>query len=83
MGGEGEGFATTPAEACDSDFSVGGREMFAVVGGGVEISGDDVGVERGYGFDGSVLAGEFSGASTIGAEAGEEVWGDDDEALCG
>ena len=83
VGGEGECFTAAPAEAGDSEFSVGGGEMLAVVGGCIEVSGDDVGVEAGDGFDGVVLAGEGVGAAAVGAEAGEQVGCDDDEALCG
>ena len=83
MGGEGEGLAAAPAEADDSDLAVGRGEMFAVVGGGVEVGVDYGRIEAGDGFDGGVLVGECSGASTVGAEAGEQIRGDDNEALRG
>ena len=57
--------------------------FFAVVGGGVEVGVDDGGVEAGDGFGGGVHAGEGVGAAAVGAEAGEQVGRDDDEALCG
>ena len=57
--------------------------MFAVVSGGVEIGHHDVRIQAGDGFYGCVLAGEFTGAAAIGSEAGEQVGGNDDEALCG
>ena len=83
MGGEGKGFAAAPAEADYGDFAVGCREMFAVVGGGVEVGHHGVWVQAGDGFHGCVLAGEFTGASAVGSEAGEQVGGDHDEAFCG
>ena len=83
MSGEGEGFAAAPAEANGGDLSVAGGNLLGVVGGGVEVGGDDGGVEAGDGFDGGVHAGEGVGAAAVGAEAGEEVGGDDDEALSG
>ena len=83
MSGEGEGFATAPAEADDGDFAVGGGDFLAVVGCGVEVGVDDGGVEAGDGFGGGVHAGECVGAAAVGAEAGEQVGSDDDEALAG
>jgi hypothetical protein len=83
MGGEGEGFSSAPAEACDGDLSVGGGDFFGVIGGGVEVGGDDCGVKTGDGFGGGVHAGEGIGGAVVGAEAGEEVGSDDDEALRG
>src|SRR5207244_12766043 len=55
----------------------------SVVGGGVGIGGDDCGVEAGDGFGGGVDAGEGVGVAAVGAEAGEEIGSDDDEALSG
>ena len=83
VGGEGEGFASAPAEACDCDFAVGGGDFLCVVGGGVEVSGDDCGVKTGDGFGGGVHAGEGVGAAVVWAEAGEEIGSDDDEAGAG
>ena len=83
VGGEVEGLATAPAEACDEELAVGRGQPLAVVGGGVEVGGDDGGIERGDGLGDGVLAGEGVGASTIGAEAAEQVGRDDDEALSG
>jgi hypothetical protein len=84
VSGEGEGLAATPAESCDGDLSVGGGNLFGVVGCGVEVRGDDCGVKAGDGFGPVVAgAGEGVGAAAVGAEAGEEVWGDHDEALRG
>jgi len=82
MGGEGEGFASTPAEAYGCDLAVAGGDLFGVVGDGVEIGGDLVRVQAGDGFGDGVLAREGVGAATFGAGAGEEVGCDDDEA-CG
>jgi len=83
MSGEGEGFSAAPAETDDGDFAIGGGDFFAVVGGGVEVRGDDGGVEAGDGFGGGVHAGEGIGAAVVGAETAEEIGGDDDEALAG
>ena len=52
VSGEGEGFAAPPAEADDREGAVGGGQMLAVVGRGVEIGVDGVGIEAGDGFDG-------------------------------
>ena len=82
VSGEGEGFASTPAEAGDGDLAVACGNFFGVVGCGVEVCVDDGGVEAGDGFGPVVArAGEGVGAAAVGAEAGEEVGGDDDEAL--
>jgi len=59
-----------------------GRPL-AVVGGGVEVGGDDGGIERGDGPSDVVLAGEGVCSAAVGAEAGEQVGRDDDEALGG
>ena len=83
MSGEGEGFSATPAETDDGDFAVGGGDFLAVVGCGVEVGVDDSCVEARDGFGGGVHAGEGVGAAAVGAEAGEEVRCDDDEALSG
>ena len=83
MSGEGEGFAAAPAEAGDGDLAVGGGDFLGVVGCGVEVGVDDGGVETGDGFGGGVHAGEGVGAAVVGAEAGEQVGSDDDEALSG
>ena len=47
--GEGEGFAAAPAEAGDEELAVGGGQLLAVVGGGVEVGGDLVAGEAGDG----------------------------------
>lgn len=83
VGREGEGLTTSPAETCDCDLSVGGGDGLGVVGCGVQVGVNDVGVETGDGFRRGVHAGEGVGAATVGAEAGEEIRGDDDEALGG
>ena len=83
MGGEVEGLATAPAEARDEETAVGRRQFFAVVGGGVEVGGDDDGIERGDGPGDGVLAGEGVCSAAVGAKAGEQVGRDDDEALRG
>ena len=82
MGGEGEGFASTPAEAGDGGFAVGGWKLLAEVGGGVEVGGDLIGGEAGDGLGDGVLGGEGVGASATWGCTGEEVGGDDDVA-CG
>ncbi len=84
MSGEGEGLAPSPAEACDGDLAVGGGDLFGVVGCGVEV-GVDYGWRRGPRrlWCCRRLAGEGVGAAAVGAEAGEEVRRDDDEALAG
>ena len=83
VGGEVEGLATAPAEARDEETAVGRGQFLAVVGGGVEVGGDDGGIERGDGLGDGVLAGEGIGSAAVGAEAGEQVGRDDDEALRG
>ena len=83
VGGEGEGFSAAPAEADGGDFSVGGGNLLSVVGCGVEVSSDDGWIEAGDSFGGGVLTGEGIGRAVVGAEAGEEVGRDDDEALSG
>ena len=83
MSSEGEGLSSTPAEARDGDLSVGCRNLFGIVGCGVEISVDYGCIEAGDGFGGGVHAGEGVGAAVVGAEAGEEIGCDDDEALSG
>ena len=81
--GEGEGFSATPAETDGGDRSVTGGDFFSVVGGGVEVGGDDGGIEARDGFGGGVHAGEGVGVAVVWAEAGEEIGRDDDEALAG
>ena len=66
MRGEGEGLASTPAEADHGDLAVGGGQLLAVVGCGVQIGGDHVRIEAGDGFDGCVLAREFAGPPPLG-----------------
>ena len=83
MRGEGEGLATSPAEARDGDLAISGGNFLGVVGCGVEVGIDDGCVEAGDGFGGGVHAGKGVGAAAVGAEAGEEVGSDDDEALSG
>src|ERR1700722_5818192 len=83
MSGEGEGFSSAPAEANSSDFAVSGRNLLCVVGCGIEIRSNGIRVKARYGLRGGVLAGEGVGAAAVGAEACEEVGGDDDEALRG
>jgi hypothetical protein len=83
MSGEGEGFSSSPAEACDGDLSVGGGDLLCVVGCGVEVGVDHGWIKPGDRFGGGVGAGEGIGRAVVGAEAGEKVGGDDDEALCG
>ena len=83
MGGKGEGLAAAPAEADRGDFAVGCRKVLAVVGRGIEIGIHAVRVQTGDGFHRCVLAGEFAGPAAIGPETGEQVGGNDDEALCG
>jgi len=83
VGGEVEGLATAPAEARDEELAVGRGQALAVVGGGVEVGGDDGGIERGDGLGDGVLAGEGIRSAAVGAEAGEQVGRDDDEALRG
>ena len=83
MGGEGEGLAAAPAEAGDEELAVGGGQLLAVVGGGVEVGGDLVGGEAGDGLGDRVLRREGVGAAAVGAGAGEQVGRDDDVALGG
>ncbi len=80
VSGEGEGFAAAPAEANGGDLAVAGGDLFGEVGYGVEVRGDGVGVEARDGFRDGVHAREGVGATTVGAEAGEEIGRDDDEA---
>ena len=77
---EEEGLASAPAESDDGEFVAGRGELERVVGGGVEIGVDGVGIETGDGFDGCLLVGEGTGAAGVRSEAGEEVGGDDDVA---
>jgi len=83
VSGEGEGFASSPAEAGDGDLAVGCGELFAVVSCCVEVGVNDVGIEAGDSFDGGVLIGEGVRAAAVGTEASEEVRRDDDETLRG
>src|SRR5208283_5303971 len=62
------------------ELAVGGGQLDRVVGGGVQIGGDGVGVEARNGFDDSLLVGKGGGASPLGSEAGEQVGCDDDVA---
>ena len=70
-------------EPVHGDFAVGCREVFAVVGCGVEISIHDVRIQAGYGFYRCVLTGEFTGAASVGSETREQIGRDYDEALGG
>jgi len=83
VGCEGEGFPATPAEADGGDLAVACGNLLCVVGYGVEIGIDALGIETGYSFGGGVHAGKFAGAAAVGAEAGEKIGSDDDEALGG
>ena len=81
IGGEAEGLATSPAKADDEELAVGGRELFAVVGGGVEVSGDLVGIEFVNGLH-DVVGRNAVGAATVGSHAGEKI-GSDGDIACG
>ena len=83
MRGEGEGFGSSPAESGDGDSAVGGGQLLAVVGRGIEIGQHPGGIESGDGFDAVILAGEGIGAATAGTVAAEQVGSDDDEAFAG
>ena len=67
----------------DGDFAVACGKLLAIVGRGVQIGGHDLGIKAGDGLHGCVLAGKLARSAAIGAEAGEQVGSDDDEALCG
>jgi len=82
VSGEGERFATSPAETYGGDLAVSGGDLFGEVGYGVEVGGDGIGIEAGDGFRDGVHAREGVRATAVGAEAGEEIRRDDDEA-CG
>ena len=78
---EGEGLAATPAKADRGDLAIARRELFSVVGCGVEVGVDDCRIEARDGFDGIILRCKGGGTAPVGAEAGEEIGCDDDEAL--
>ena len=44
----------------DGEFAVACGKLFAVIGRGVEVRGDDGGIEAGDGFDGGVLVGKVA-----------------------
>ena len=77
--GEAESLRAAPAESGDEQFAVCGGELQGVVGGGVEIGGDLIGIEFADGFGGRVT-GKIFCAAAAGSHAAEQVWRDGDVA---
>src|SRR5271156_3014719 len=61
VGGEAESLSAAPAETGDVKFAARGRKLQAVIGGGVEIGGDLVGIQFADGFGDAF--GEILGAA--------------------
>jgi hypothetical protein len=69
VGCEGEGLAPAPTEADDRDLAVGGGQMLAIVGRGVQVGENHTRIQAGHSFDRCILAGKLAGAAAVRAKA--------------
>src|SRR5581483_3166055 len=75
IGGEAESLSASPAETGNIELAIGSGEFEAVVGGGVEVGGDLVGIEFADGFhDG--IGREGSSAAAVRAHTGKKIGSD-------
>ncbi len=76
--GEAEGLRTAPAKTGHGEFAVGGGKFFGVIGHGIEIGGDLVGVQFVNPLGGVIYAGVGVGVAAVWAGAGQEIGRDGD-----
>src|SRR5947207_13645099 len=75
-GGKAERLASTPAEPSYRHLAVGRWKLLNVIGGGIEIGSDGIGIEFENSLHNGVTVGKIAALAAIRPEAREQVRGD-------
>src|SRR5579863_5133298 len=78
---EGERLTPTPTKTGDRDYSVAGRNVFGPIRSRIQIGVHNSRIESGDGPHSCIHARKFTGATSLGTEAGEQIRSYHDEAF--